>query len=236
MSTAMKSTTSLKKRLISGFTLGPLTCAVILLGGWYFLVMVVLAVLLGLFEWYKLARLCDKTSDQYLTLIPGMFYLMFSAMSFIFLRFGFEQGGWLVLSLILCVWASDIGAYFVGKKIGGAKLFPAISPKKTWSGFAGAVICCGLALFALVIIGNMLEPHITFNVGIHGFQTGFVFLAGCFLGAAGQAGDLLISFFKRRVQVKDTGDLIPGHGGLLDRIDSLLLVSPIFLLFVVLWL
>ncbi len=217
----------LKLRVLSGLVLAPLTVALILAGGYVFAGLVVLVVVLAFHEWYNLAQ---KGPRPVITLLFGAFYLALAAFCYIFTRFGFEAGGWLALSVILCIWASDIGAYFTGKAVGGAKLAPRLSPNKTWAGFGGAVFFAGLALVILLHAGAWAQPWIETNIGLapaHGWWG--VFIAGCILGAVGQGGDLLISFFKRRSGLKDTGTLIPGHGGILDRIDSLLLAAPVFL-------
>lgn len=116
-----------------------------------------------------------------------------------------------VLWLLLLVWAVDIAAYAVGRAVGGPKLAPVLSPNKTWAGFFG-----GLAGAALVGSGA---------AALIGADAAIVILVSVVLGAAAQLGDLVESAAKRRFNVKDTGGLIPGHGGLLDRLDSLLAAS-----------
>ena len=116
------------------------------------------------------------------------------------------------------IWACDTGAYFVGKKFGVKKLCPTISPGKTWAGLMGGVI---VSIGVAVAAHHYLDLYT--SVAIAAFF-------GVLVALAGQAGDLLISKFKRKVVVKDTGRIIPGHGGVLDRIDSLLLASPIYLI------
>lgn len=209
-------------RLLSGVVLCPLSIALIALGGWYFMGMVMLAAVIAFYEW---CGLIENSDHRYRDLILGSLYLLTDFISFVSLRLAFEQGAWIALSAIVCVWASDSGAYLIGKKFGRRKLAPKISPNKTWEGFAAAMVFSGLALLLMVWAKRYVEPtHFI-----------YVFLAGCALGAVGQGGDLLKSVFKRRAGVKDSGNLIPGHGGLLDRIDSLLLVSPVFLICVMLW-
>ena len=112
---------------------------------------------------------------------------------------------------------------------------PVISPNKTWAGLGGAVLSGGAMLTALLFLGHALSPAIDADVGLHLGYAWCVFIAGALMGVAGQAGDLMISFFKRRANMKDTGTLIPGHGGLLDRIDALLLVTPVFMAMVLVW-
>ena len=228
-----KKSSGLGLRVLSGIILAPVAITLIILGGWFFIAMVALALAVSFCEWANLVN--HMPGRQYLVLILGGVYLSVCSISYIFLRLGFEQGAWLALCVILAVWASDTGAYFTGRKIGGPKLAPRVSPNKTWAGFGGAMFFCGLSLMILLGAGRFLEPWLKTDVGLEAGHTWLVFIAGCVLGAVGQAGDLLVSFFKRRAHIKDSGHLIPGHGGILDRIDSLLLVSPVFAVFVVLW-
>ncbi len=120
-----------------------------------------------------------------------------------------------VLLLILVVWASDIGAYAVGRLVGGAKLAPRISPGKTWSGAVGGLVCAMLAGFA--VAASLSGP----GAALAGALVGGV------LGMVSQGGDLAESALKRRFGRKDSGRLIPGHGGLLDRLDGVLAAAPV---------
>ncbi len=224
---------ALQARIVSGLVLAPATIAIVIMGGWPFLVLIAVAALLS---FYEFASLVLAGSRKYLHLLFVLAYLPVSYASYVYLRFGFAEGAWLALAVLLCVWASDIGAYVAGKTIGGPKLIPSLSPKKTWAGLAGAMLCSALALLILHFASGYLTPYIKADIGLGPGDVAFVFVAGLALGATGQAGDLLVSFYKRRVGAKDTGNLIPGHGGLLDRIDALLLVSPVFLGIVMLWL
>ncbi|KAB2858256.1 MAG: phosphatidate cytidylyltransferase [Sphingopyxis terrae] len=110
------------------------------------------------------------------------------------------------------VWATDIGAYFAGRAFGGARLAPTISPSKTWSGLVGGMIA---ALIASATIGD------------RGQIIGIPLWIGLFMGLLAQLGDLGESWMKRRAGVKDSGKLIPGHGGIFDRVDGLLPVALI---------
>lgn len=230
---AEKKRTALKKRALSGAVLAPLIIFIVLYGGWLFALMIAAAAVISLYEWYKMSQ----AGGQFITdMLTGTIYLLICISSFAYLRFVPEQGAWLALSAMLCVWASDTGAYFTGKALGGPKMAPSISPNKTLSGLGGAMVFCGLALVLLCALDDLFAAYINTNLGISDRHYIFVFFTGCVLGFFGQTGDLFISSMKRRVGVKDTGNLIPGHGGLLDRIDALLLISPAFLVFVSLWL
>ncbi len=146
----------------------------------------------------------------------GALYCAIPAIAFPIIR---DTGGFNVLMFVfLVVWATDIAAYFVGKKFGGAKLYPSISPKKTWSGAIGGLI-------GAVIIGLL------FQFGVTEFYSPWIWLAAALLSAISQVGDLFESWVKRVFDVKDSSHLIPGHGGFLDRVDGLLAASaPIALL------
>ncbi len=141
----------------------------------------------------------------------GLAYIGLGALSLLWLR-GRPEGDWEVLFIILIVWASDIGAYMAGRLIGGPKLAPAISPGKTWSGAAGGLVCAALAGFLIA--------------SATGGAAGNAALIAALLSIAGQAGDLLESQLKRRAGVKDSGHLIPGHGGLFDRLDAVIAAAP----------
>jgi phosphatidate cytidylyltransferase len=135
--------------------------------------------------------------------------------SLIRLRHDFPVGWKLVFFLLLVVWLGDSGAYYVGKKFGKRKLSPRISPKKTIEGLVGGFIAS--IITALVI-------HFTF---FREFPLVHAVVAGVLLSFAGVTGDLAESMWKRSAAVKDSGTLIPGHGGFLDRFDSILFTAPI---------
>ncbi|MEM9206894.1 MAG: phosphatidate cytidylyltransferase [Pseudomonadota bacterium] len=122
---------------------------------------------------------------------------------------GRAGGAFLLLWLSTTVFATDIGAYAVGRYFGGPKMAPSISPKKTWSGFVGGLLGAVVWSFGILIVFK------------YSVTPGWV-LSAIIVSAIGQMGDLLESGLKRQFDVKDTGQLLPGHGGLLDRVDSLL--------------
>ncbi len=146
-------------------------------------------------------------------LAAGLCYLGLAAIATIWLRRHGPAGLGNMLFVVLIVWASDSGAYLVGRLVGGAKLAPRISPSKTWAGAAGGLV---FAVAAGLLVAE------AFAAG----PSAGVLLASAMLGVASQAGDLLESVFKRRFGVKQSGTLIPGHGGLLDRVDGVLAAVP----------
>lgn len=213
---------TLQKRVLSAAIAGPVTLAIIILGGFPFLGFIAVGAAVSLYEFMQM----ERKDPHFLRNMPlWVIYTLLCAYAFIQLRLEFPFGLFLVLALMLTVWACDIGAYFTGKTIGGPKMAPTLSPNKTWAGLIGGMICSGLILAAFDLVKDIFSAHVI-----------VIFLTGCVLGAVGQAGDLLISSIKRRVGVKDTGQILPGHGGLLDRIDSLLLVTPVFLIACKAWL
>ena len=144
----------------------------------------------------------------------GIPYLGLGAVALLWLRQPPVSGGVNVIVLLLVVWSSDIGAYMVGRAIGGKRLAPAISPGKTWSGAIGGLV----AAAGLGLVASLWLQHGAISV------RPAVFAA--LIGIVSQAGDLFESLLKRHFGVKDSGNLIPGHGGLLDRLDAVLTAAP----------
>ena len=129
----------------------------------------------------------------------------------------------LVLWLVFVVWATDVGGYIVGKSIGGPKLCPAISPKKTWAGLLGAV---GFAMLVAYVFALFLKAYDYVSLPIHHTTKLLVVSAGI-LAVIAQIGDLFESFIKRKLNLKDSSNLIPGHGGLFDRVDGLIFAAGV---------
>jgi len=151
----------------------------------------------------------------------GVAYVGIPALSLVFLR---EQEPWtngllLVFWAMALVWACDSGAYFAGRAIGGPKLAPSISPNKTWAGLAGGIAGASAAAWGMVILFGLPS-----NLA----------LVTPLLAVLAQLGDLYESHLKRCAGVKDSGNLLPGHGGLLDRLDGLVAVAPAAALLVLL--
>jgi phosphatidate cytidylyltransferase len=136
----------------------------------------------------------------------GFFYAAAAEMASVLVRFDQAWGFAALVLILLVVWVTDIGGYFAGRGIGGPKLWPRVSPKKTWAGAIG-----GFAA-SLAVAGGFAA----FGLG----KTGIVLVLGGVLSIASQFGDLFESAVKRRFGVKDSSNIIPGHGGLLDRLDG----------------
>jgi phosphatidate cytidylyltransferase len=128
-----------------------------------------------------------------------------------------DVGGRRLLLLALAiVWAADVGAYFAGRRLGRVKLAPRVSPGKTWEGVIGGLACAALAAAAgALVLGHSPWEALALGVSV---------------GAISIVGDLTVSMFKRTAGLKDSGNLFPGHGGVLDRVDSLTAAAPLFVL------
>jgi phosphatidate cytidylyltransferase len=142
----------------------------------------------------------------------GVLYAAALGLSILALRLSAEWGFLAIVFLFAVVWATDTGAYFAGRLIGGPKLWPAVSPKKTWAGAIGGLVAAVIAGFAVVLVGGLpASPMLA--------------VAALVLSVVSQAGDLAESSLKRHFDVKDSGNIIPGHGGLMDRVDGLIFAS-----------
>jgi phosphatidate cytidylyltransferase len=187
------------------------------LGGWWWTALVALVAAGVLYEWQKLARqFASGAAAQALWSLAGILYLGLAAAMQMFLRDG-DAGLTSVLAVGLMVIATDIGAYFAGRTIGGPKIAPTISPSKTWAGLCGGMAASGVVMALLAV---ELSPE-----GIEGKVLLAYALGGALVAVVAQAGDFFESWMKRRAGVKDSSHLIPGHGGLFDRVDGLLAVS-----------
>lgn len=145
----------------------------------------------------------------------GLLYCGLPALALLWLR-GLQLGLPATVFVLVCVWATDIAAYFTGRAIGGAKLAPSISPNKTWAGAIGGVVG------AMIVGGGLAIAYLASVQGKGAVQ--FILIAGG-LAALSVLGDLFESWLKRRAGVKDSGNILPGHGGVLDRLDGLVPVA-----------
>ncbi|MDT2197746.1 phosphatidate cytidylyltransferase [Paenibacillus larvae] len=153
------------------------------------------------------------TIDQIALLFIGVVYIGIGFYYMILTRL--ENGLFWTLLIFLCIWASDAGAYFVGSKLGKHPLWPVISPKKSVEGSIGGVIIAAIVAVAFALY----DPEL--------LSIGRAALLGVVIAVVGQLGDLIQSAYKRVKGINDTGAILPGHGGILDRVDSWLIVFPI---------
>ncbi len=189
--------------------LGALALAAAWIGGLFYLLLWLVVAVLILREWVTISRFHP------IWLVAGIVYagVFFAAM--VLLR-NSPFGRAAILWLFGSIWATDSAAYFGGRLIGGAKLWPAVSPGKTWAGaITGSIAGVAAGLGVIAAEGITLHP-------MH-------FLSGFIIVVAAQLGDLFESAIKRHFGVKDSGHLIPGHGGVMDRCDSLVFASAVAL-------
>lgn len=194
-------------RTISGVVMILVALGAVIIGGYAFSILAAAVATAVYYEWTKLTKTWGCAWA-----IGGFLYAAVSALALLWIRERADNGDglWLVLWVFIVVWSVDIGAYFTGRAIGGPKLAPSISPGKTWAGFYGGIAAATLLGGAWVLFTQL--PLV------------LLLLAPLF-GAAAQGGDLFESWIKRRAGVKDSGHLLPGHGGVFDRVDGLLPVA-----------
>lgn len=242
----------LQRRILSAAVLAAASLAATWLGGWAYLALVAVFAAVTAWEWGRLVRGRDSDVELVLHVAvllaalvmfrlgsplsalaalaagalglairrrpegdwlsgAGVLYVGLPALAMLWLR-GSDEAGWLaVLFLYLCVWATDTFAYAGGRGLGGPKLWPRVSPKKTWSG-ALSGLAAAIALGAAFAVAT-------------GLGIGRLMLSAGLISIATQLGDLIESALKRRFGRKDASGLVPGHGGLLDRIDGLILAA-----------
>ena len=201
-----------KQRIISALVLLPIALMAIFYSKDLFLFLAISVAILMTSEWLDMSKEMD---DQKKWRLIGFFYIAIPVYSVIKLRnYNVEVLFW----MFAVIWSTDIFAFFAGKTLGGAKIAPTISPNKTWSGLIGGIL-------ASMIIGFL--SSFMFAGG-----TLFFILLSAFLSIIEQLSDLLESKFKRIFGVKDSGNIIPGHGGILDRLDGMMLLSPVVLLII----
>ncbi|HYI28011.1 MAG TPA: phosphatidate cytidylyltransferase [Bradyrhizobium sp.] len=201
---------NLALRVVSSLVMAPLALIVAWLGGLVFVVFWVLAASIVLWEWSRLVvhgRLRGFSRIDWLA--AGVGYAAVLLFAPLILRRDPVLGFAAIAFLFAVVWVTDIAAYFAGRALGGPKLWPAVSPKKTWSGAIGGTLA-GIvaAILTVKLLGVSVSPMLVLVAGL--------------LSVVAQAGDLLESAVKRHFGAKDAGSIIPGHGGVMDRLDGFL--------------
>lgn len=234
-----KGTSDLLVRFVSAVAILALTVIALWLGGWFWIGFVALLAGMVLWEWNLLVRgfgisAVSEVAWQFI----GALYVGAAALAMVGVRNGWGYllgdgasqgyGPWIVLLAFLSpVIAVDVGAYFAGRLIGGPKIAPSISPSKTWAGLIGG----GLAASGVTIGIEVSDIGPTTAPGFTIAGLGFALLSGFLIAIIAQAGDFFESWMKRRAGVKDSSSLIPGHGGVFDRLDGF--IAVFFILFMI---
>ncbi len=202
----------LQKRILSSIILIPISFFFIIQGSLTFIFFLILIFLATSFEWFKMTKKKD------LLRIFGLFFLFFSFYSAVYLR-QYIGLNFFIFLIIICIF-TDTGGYIFGKLFKGPRLTK-ISPKKTYSGVVGSFLIS--LLFGLIYIKYLgQKSKILLET-----DSIFIILLILFISLVSQIGDLVVSYFKRKAKLKDTGKILPGHGGFLDRIDGIIFVMPI---------
>ena len=198
-----------EKRILSSIILIPIAIFFIIKGSVFFIFFLTILYLVTTYEWFKMSK------NFFLLQFAGIIFLSFSFYSTYTIR---EEGFEFFLFIVIICIFTDIGGYMFGKIFKGPKL-GFISPNKTYSGVVGSFI---MSFISALIFVKYFEIALIFNT-----DNLFLFLIILFISLISQIGDLIISFFKRKAKLKDAGKILPGHGGLLDRIDGLIFVMPV---------
>lgn len=199
----------LLKRLISSVVLIIVLFYLIYHESFFFNFFLLIVFMLTLFEWHKM-------TFKKVYYLPGIFFLFFSFYSVYIIKIDSADNLYFVLILLICI-STDMGGFLFGKFFKGPKLTK-ISPNKTYSGVIGSFL---LPILVINIYNNIIGLNDFYEIKLKFYI--MIFL----ISAISQIGDLIISYFKRLSKIKDTGKIIPGHGGILDRIDGMIFVFPL---------
>jgi len=197
------------------------------LGGWFLRAFIAAVALATMVELAALLRkIYPAPLQRSAALLAGMVYIGMGALAMMMVAIE------VLLLIVAVVVATDTGAFFVGRAIGGPKVAPRISPSKTWAGLFGGMatsaLVCALSIGAVkFLVSGIGERGMDLFGSLFSREAGLAALAGAGLAVAAQAGDFFESWLKRRAGVKDSSNLIPGHGGVFDRVDGLLPVAII---------
>ncbi len=208
-------TREITRRIISSIILIPTTLFFIIKGNFFFIFFMIICLLITAREWYMMSK--NKVHHYF-----GFIFLLFSFYSAYLIREDFNGLILFLLIISICI-STDIGGYVFGKTLKGPKLTK-ISPKKTYAGVLGGYF------FSLIFIYILINNSVIFLQKFNSFGID-EFIFTLVISTVSQLGDIIISYFKRLSKIKDTGNLIPGHGGILDRIDGMIFVFPFYYIF-----
>ncbi len=192
-----------------------------LICGVWFLINEWSAYAIGIFLLYFLARfiatLYSSEREPLRALLRSMTGIMYIALPLALSVIAYSVSEYIVLAMFIFIWVNDTGAFLIGSAIGRHRLFERISPKKSWEGFWGGLVFC---IAAAIVMYNFWPACFS------EFKIGTMIAFGVIVSVFSTWGDLVESLIKRTIHIKDSGNILPGHGGMLDRIDSLLIVIP----------
>ena len=208
-------TDNTRKRIISSLVMIPIALFAIFSSQKLFIFLAIVIAVLMAFEWSEMSH---KMPNKKKWRLIGFLYISIPLYCAISIRILDNE---ILFWMFAIIWATDIFAFFAGKSLGGAKIAPTISPHKTWSGLIGGVLASmGIGVISAIIFpGSIL----------------FFLVISVIISIVEQLSDLLESKFKRIFGVKDSGDIIPGHGGVLDRLDGMILVAPLVWLIILIF-
>jgi phosphatidate cytidylyltransferase len=216
----------LSQRLISGTIAAIIALTLTILSAKSFCLLLIVIILIGAKEWLHIsAQIFTTHRSRKIWMNLGFLpYILPATVSLLWIRtitspVNATLGLELILGFFALIWTTDISAYAFGKWIGGAKLAPRISPNKTWAGLIGAMISTGLVF---LLIGEIY----------HLPSSAYLVLLGAVFAITSQLGDMGESWLKRKANLKDSGSLLPGHGGILDRIDGIITAAPLYAIWV----
>lgn len=214
------SRSDLKTRTLSAFVMIVAAGAALIVGGGLLFAFVLLVAGIVYWEWRGIVlRFPDGAMARALWLLAGVVYVGAAAGALLSLPSTVR------IIVILLVIATDIGAYFAGRSIGGPKIAPMISPSKTWAGLGGGMVAAGFIMVAIYIFGADAFAGGAEHASIEPALALLFWLTGAGIAVIAQVGDFFESWMKRRAGVKDSGTWLPGHGGVLDRLDGLVPVA-----------
>jgi phosphatidate cytidylyltransferase len=201
---------NLSKRVLTSAIFVPLILILTYIGGFAYIAFTFVLGFLSIRELFTMVKKNKKYWKYWL--YCGIFFISFFVMNLISIRY---RGLSYAIYLLIIVWTTDTSAFFFGIHFGGKKLAPSISPGKTWSGFSGALITSGILGIILHVL-DIIQLHENVLASM---------LSAIFISFCSQSGDLAESALKRYFEVKDSGNILPGHGGILDRFDGMIFAS-----------
>ena len=197
-----------EKRILSSLILIPVSFFFIIKGSFFFNFFLIICISIALYEWHMMSK--KKIYYPF-----GILFLIFSFYTAYFFR---EDSLWAFLFIIIICISTDMGGYILGNLFKGPKLTK-ISPKKTFSGLIGGYI------FSIIFVNIFFYYSYLINLDKIEFDM-LIFVLTILISSSSQVGDIIISYFKRLSKIKDTGKIIPGHGGILDRVDGMIFAFP----------